>query len=72
MTDVLTLFDPEFGTFEAEAQRPLTLKERFTILHISNPQVFKALQRMTQQMVDRGRTRSPSRRRQKFLHGTGT
>ena len=43
--------------FDAQAQRDLTLQERFVVFHLSNPQVFTELERMTQQMVNRGRTR---------------
>jgi hypothetical protein len=50
--------DPNRPTlFDAQAQRPLTLKERFSCFHIENPQVYQELERMTQQMVDRGRTK---------------
>ena len=41
--------------FDAEVQRPLTMKEQFCVFHVQNPQVFRALEEMTEQMVKRGR-----------------
>lgn len=49
-----TLFDPD--TMLAP-DRELTLAEKFSIFHASNPQVFKELERMTAEMVARGRKR---------------
>lgn len=57
MTDVLTLFNPDFEAVEFETQRKLTLKERFCLFHALNPQVHDELERMAQALVDRGRTR---------------
>jgi hypothetical protein len=50
----MTLFDPD--TMLAP-ERELTLAEKFAIFHAQHPQVFKELERMTAEMVARGRKR---------------
>jgi hypothetical protein len=37
--------------------RELTTMEKFSLFHVQNPQVFKALEEMTEQMVKRGRSK---------------
>lgn len=43
--------------FDAQPQRALTLKEQWAIYHTEHPEVYRELERMTQEMVDRGRTK---------------
>jgi hypothetical protein len=54
--------NPDFPSlFDAMPQRPLTLKEQFSVFHVANPHVYKELEALAQSMVDRGRTRLSSK-----------
>jgi hypothetical protein len=50
--EMMTLFDTP------EPQHDLTLREKFCIFHVRNPQVYRELERMTAELVARGRTRA--------------
>jgi hypothetical protein len=50
--------NPDMPTlFDAQPQRPLTLREQFIVFHLNNPHVYKELESLAQAMVNRGRTR---------------
>lgn len=53
---------PDMPTlFDAQAQRPLTIREQFAVFHTENPRVFEALEAMAAEMVLRGRKRISAR-----------